>query len=192
SPIWPLERARVTMPAPLRIIFGTFGTLGEVQPVFAIAEAMLARGHEVIVLAPAVYEQGARALGFEFAPICTAEWHDRFISQKLLWDPTIGYPLLARGVAEMVEPTYEAVRAHHAPGRTVLVLSWMFLGGRIARDALEIPTVTMHPSPAVFRGHLQPPVLPPLPFAENAPAWNGIRLRAIDVLMDQVSAGPVN
>jgi len=180
------------MTAPLRIIFGTFGTLGEVQPVFAIAETMRARGHEVVVLAPAIYEQGARALGFEFSAICSAEWHERFISQKLLWDRTAGYPLLARGVAEMVEPTYEAVRAHHAPGRTVLVLSWMFLGGRIACDALQIPAVTMHPSPAVFRDHLDPPVLPPLPLAKNAPRWNGFWFRAVDLLMDRLLAGPVN
>jgi UDP:flavonoid glycosyltransferase YjiC (YdhE family) len=180
------------MTAPLRIIFGTFGTLGEVQPVFAIAETLRARGHEIVVLAPAVYEQAARALGFDFGAICTAEWHDRFISQKLLWHPNAGYPLLARGIAEMVEPTFEAVRNHHAPGRTVLALSWMFVGGRIARDALQIPTVTLHPSPAVFRSRFDPPVLPPLPFVKDAPRWNDLWFRAIDLLMDQLLAGSVN
>jgi UDP:flavonoid glycosyltransferase YjiC (YdhE family) len=68
----------------------------------------------------------------------------------------------------------------------------MFLGGRIAGEALHIPTVTTHPSPAVFRGHFEPPVLPPLPFAKNSPRWNGIWFRAIDLVMDQMLAGPVN
>lgn len=176
----------------LRIIFGTFGTFGEVQPAFAVASALRERGHEIVVLAPAVYEKSARALGFDFAPICSAEWHDAFIGQKLLWHPDFGYPVLARGVAEMVEPMYEAVVAHHRPGRTVLALSWMFLGGRVARDALQIPTVTLHPYPAILRAHAEPPVLPPLPLVKNAPRWNGAWFRAVDLLMDQLLARPVN
>jgi UDP:flavonoid glycosyltransferase YjiC (YdhE family) len=184
-----MDNKRMT---PHRIIIGTFGTFGEVQPAFAVASALRERGHEIVVLAPAVYEKSARALGFDFAPICSAEWHDAFIGQKLLWHPDFGYPLLARGIAEMVEPMYEAVVAHHQPGRTVLVLSWMFLGGRVARDALQIPTVTLHPYPAIFRDRAEPPVIPPLPLAKNAPRWNGAWFRAVDLMMDHLLARAVN
>ena len=52
-------------------------------------------------------------------------------------------------------------------------MSWMFLGARIARDALQIPTVTMHPYPTIFRSRLDPPLLPPLPLRKHAPRWNG-------------------
>lgn len=178
--------------ASLRVIFGTFGTLGEVHPVLAVASELRKRGHEIVILAPASYETNVRSLGFEFGTICSAEWHDAFIGQRLLWHPHFGYALLARGAAEVIEPAFDAVVAHHAPGRTVLVLSWMFVGGRIARDALQVPAVTMHPSPALFRDHAEPPALPPLPFRRNAPRWNGIWFRTIDLLMDHLLGRPVN
>jgi UDP:flavonoid glycosyltransferase YjiC (YdhE family) len=62
-----MDNKRMT---PHRIIIGTFGTFGEVQPAFAVASALRERGHEIVVLAPAVYEKSARAVGFDFAPIC--------------------------------------------------------------------------------------------------------------------------
>ena len=178
--------------SPLRILLGAFGTLGEIQPVIGLGATLRARGHEVRVLAPPIYEKNAKALGLDFSPVGSAEKFEQFISQKWLWRSLTAYPLLARGIADMIEPTFEAVAQHHAPRRTVLVHSWMFLGGRVARDALQIPTVTMHPYPVVFRSRLDPVELPPLPLMKGRPGWNGFWYGVTDVVMDQLLGRPVN
>ena len=183
----------LTMERPaLRVLLCAFGTLGEIHPFVALAATLRSRGHEVRVLAPQIYERNARALGLDFHAVGSPEKFERFISQRLLWHPTFGYPLLARGIAEMIEPTYEAVRQHHVPGRTVLVHSWMFLGARIARDALNIPAATLHPYPMIFRSRFDPPRIPPVPLRRNAPVWNGFWYGAIDLFMDHVLARPIN
>jgi rhamnosyltransferase subunit B len=176
----------------LRVLLCPFGTLGEIQPAIALGATLRARGHEVRILAPAIYERHARAVGLDFVAVGSAEGFDAFMAQRLLWHPTFGYPLLARGVADLIEPGYDAVRAHHAKGRTVLVHSWMFAGARIARDALNIPAVTLHPYPMIFRSSFDPPVIPPLPLRKGSPAWNGIWYGAVDLLMDHLLARPVN
>lgn len=177
---------------PLRVLLCAFGTLGEIHPFVALGATLRSRGHEVRVLAPHVYGRNARALGLDFSPVGSAEAFEQFVSQKFLWHPTFGYPLLARGVADMIGPTYEAVLQHHARGRTVLVHSWMFAGARIAQDALKIPAVTLHPYPMIFRSRLDPPRIPPLPLRRGAPAWNGLWYGVADLLMDRLLARPVN
>lgn len=180
------------MTEPLRVLLGAFGTLGEIQPVLGVGATLRARGHEVRILAPAIYAKNAEALGLNFVPLGEAEQFKRFVSQRGLWRASTAYPLLARGIAGMIEPAFDAVRAHHAPGRTVLVHSWMCLGARIARDALQIPAVTMHPYPTIFRSRLDPPLLPPVPLMRQAPRWNGFWYGITDLVMDQLLAKSVN
>jgi UDP:flavonoid glycosyltransferase YjiC (YdhE family) len=176
----------------LRVLLCPFGTLGEIQPTIALGATLRQRGHEVRILAPAIYQRNAQALGLEFVAVGSPESFEAFMAQRLLWHPTLGYALLARGVADMIEPGYAAVLAHQAKGRTVLVHSWMSVGARIARDVLNIPAVTLHPYPMIFRSRFDPPEIPPLPLRKGAPAWNGMWYGAIDLLMDHLLARPVN
>jgi UDP:flavonoid glycosyltransferase YjiC (YdhE family) len=176
----------------LRVLICPFGTLGEIQPAIALGATLRQRGHEVRILAPAVYHRHAQALGLDFVAVGSAEKFDAFMAQQRLWHPTFGYPLLAGGIVDMIEPGYAAVLAHHAKGRTVLVHSWMFVGARIAREAQNIPAVTLHPYPMIFRSRFDPPQIPPLPLRKGSPVWNDVWYRVIDRLMDHWLAGPVN
>lgn len=176
----------------LRVLLCPFGTLGEIQPAIALGATLRSRGHEVRVLAPELYRKNVQALGLDFVAVGSAQKFEAFMAQPLLWHPTLGYPRLAQGVADMIAPGYDAVRANHAKGRTVLVHSWMAAGARIARDALNIPAVTLHPYPMIFRSRFDPPTSPPLPVQGGLPAWNRLLYRGVDLLMDHWLARPVN
>ena len=176
----------------LRVLLCPFGTLGEIQPAIALGATLRQRGHDVRILAPAIYRKNAQALGLDFVAVGSAEKFEAFMAQRLLWHSALGYELLARGVADMIEPGYAAVLSHQAEGRTVLVHSWMSVGARIARDALNIPAVTLHPYPMIFRSSFDPAKTPPLPLRKGAPVWNDIWYGAVDLLMDHWLARPVN
>lgn len=53
----------------MRVVLATVGSRGDVQPMLAIAQALIARGHTPLVAAPPNFEGWVRGLGFEFAPL---------------------------------------------------------------------------------------------------------------------------
>jgi UDP:flavonoid glycosyltransferase YjiC (YdhE family) len=53
----------------LRIVLATVGSRGDVQPMLALAQALVAREHIPVVAAPPNFETWVRSLGFEFAPL---------------------------------------------------------------------------------------------------------------------------
>jgi vancomycin aglycone glucosyltransferase len=51
------------------VVLATVGSRGDVQPMLALAQALLARGHVPVVAAPPNFETWVRNLGFDFAPL---------------------------------------------------------------------------------------------------------------------------
>jgi UDP:flavonoid glycosyltransferase YjiC (YdhE family) len=54
---------------PLRVILATVGSRGDVQPMLAVAQALVARGHIPVIAAPPNFGLWIRGLGFEFAEL---------------------------------------------------------------------------------------------------------------------------
>ena len=53
----------------LRVVLAAVGSRGDVQPMLALAQALVARGHDAVVAAPANFEPWVRDLGFKFVPL---------------------------------------------------------------------------------------------------------------------------
>jgi UDP:flavonoid glycosyltransferase YjiC (YdhE family) len=53
----------------LRVVLATVGSRGDVQPMLALAQTLLARGHHPVIAAPPNFEGWVKSLGFEFAPV---------------------------------------------------------------------------------------------------------------------------
>jgi UDP:flavonoid glycosyltransferase YjiC (YdhE family) len=53
----------------LRVVLATVGSRGDVQPMLALAQACVARGHVPLIAAPLNFETWVRSLGFDFAPL---------------------------------------------------------------------------------------------------------------------------
>ena len=52
-----------------RIVFTTFGSLGDLHPYLAIARKLQARGHEPVIATSQIYQQRVEALGLAFCPV---------------------------------------------------------------------------------------------------------------------------
>ena len=65
---------------------------------------------------------------------------------------------------------------------------------RVAQDALGIPGVSVHLSPAILRSVLKPARTPPLPVSARLPrSWNRLVYSIVDALLiDRALAGPLN
>ena len=55
----------------MRVVLTTVGSRGDVQPMLAIAQMLVAHGHTPLVAAPPNFEGWVKSLGFEFAPLGT-------------------------------------------------------------------------------------------------------------------------
>jgi UDP:flavonoid glycosyltransferase YjiC (YdhE family) len=178
----------------LRILIAALGSHGDVHPFLALGQTLRRRGHDVRIIAPAMYQPLANSIGLEFVPIGTVELFERHLSRPEIWRPVRGFQLLAQSVAELIEPYYQAIVRNHQSGATVLVMSSLVLGGRVAQDALRIPAVSVHLSPAVLRSLQSPAKTPPLPASARLPRWwNRLVYWAVDALvMDRALAGPLN
>lgn len=53
----------------MRVVLATVGSRGDVQPMLALAQTLVARGHVPVVAAPPNFETWVRSLGFDFAPL---------------------------------------------------------------------------------------------------------------------------
>jgi len=178
----------------LRILIAALGSHGDVHPFLALGQTLRGRGHDVRIIAPAMYQPLANSIGLQFVPIGTVELFERHLSRPEIWRPVRGFQLLAQSVAELIEPYYQAIVRNHQSGATVLVMSSLVLGGRVAQDALGIPAVSVHLSPAILRSLQSPARTPPLPASARLPRWwNRLVYWAVDALvMDRALAGPLN
>jgi len=53
----------------MRVVLAAVGSRGDVQPMLALAQAFVARGHVPIIAAPPNFGTWVRSFGFEFAPV---------------------------------------------------------------------------------------------------------------------------
>jgi rhamnosyltransferase subunit B len=180
--------------SPIRILIAALGSHGDVHPFLGLGRTLLARGHEVQLIAPAMYEAMARSLGLQFVPIGTVEQFERHSSRADLWHPRKGFQVIAEATGEFLGDYYRTLREHCEPGRTILVLSSLALGGRVVQDVLGVPAVSVHLSPSVFRSVHKPAKTPPLPVTDWMPAgWNRLIFAGADLLgIDPLLGGPVN
>ncbi len=141
---------------------------GNVPPQLALARKLIARGHQVRVLADPTIERSARAAGCEFSPWVTAPHRVNLDpSTDLLQDWTFTNPLsmfrhamkvfFCGPAARFADDTAAVIGAH---GPDVVLVDWALFGATIPAKAMRIPCATvvpniyMHPTPGI------PPVGP--------------------------------
>lgn len=137
------------------------GSLGDVNPMLAIARVMQSEGREVLFLAAERYLPLAQRAGLKTHPLFDEQQFAHFVSDPDLWHPRRGIrKIFENAVNSVLKSHYEWLEEHCTPGKTLLVSHLLDLSGRIYRD--KHPTtrlVSVIPAPVPLRSFTEPPRL---------------------------------
>ena len=150
----------------MRIVFATFGTFGDVNPLIGIGSELVRRGHTVVLAAPEMFRQQAASGGLGFAPVRPEQKADDAAMIAMIYDRKRG---TERGLREFLFPalrhSYEdlldAVEAEG--GADLLVTGELAYAGPLVAEMTGICWASYVLAPFSFFSAWDPPVLPPYP-----------------------------
>jgi UDP:flavonoid glycosyltransferase YjiC (YdhE family) len=151
----------------LRIILSNIGTLGDSNPLIAIALELKRRGHVPVMVLPPVYESRIRPLGLEFHPVRPdIDPTDTVVAEKV-YDVKTGteyglrnflFPVLRQTYADLLAAVTRPERAD------LLLLGELNYAGPLVAEVTGIPWASYVLAPLSFFSAFDPPVLPPYPW----------------------------
>ncbi len=146
-----------------RVVLTTFGSLGELHPVLAVALGLKARGHHAVVATSEAYRPKVESLGLGFATLRPdlPDWTDDPGSMARIMDLRRGPERIIR---EMMMPvlcqSYDDTLAA-AEGADLLLSHPLTFATRLVAEKVGLPWASTALSPlSFFSGH-DPPVLAP-------------------------------
>ncbi|HLH55229.1 MAG TPA: glycosyltransferase [Verrucomicrobiae bacterium] len=152
-----------------RIVFATFGSLGDLHPLIAIAFEMKRRGHEVDFCTSQTYRSKLEGLGFGFhsmRPDVTPENGEGRDLVKKIFDPRRGAEHLICGVLlPYLRESYEDLRnAITQPRKAdLLICGELVYAAPIVAEELGLAWATYVTTPMSFFSAFDLPILPPVP-----------------------------
>lgn len=165
-----------------RFLLTAYGSRGDVQPLFALALALRAAGHDALVAAPANFSTFAASLGVPFRAVGSDI--DRFFADSRL------------GLARMVAALRSELGAHvealaeAASGCVAVVGAGVPVAAPTAAELHGIPYIFVAYAPVVLPSRHHPP---PAVGAQSLPAWSNAALwSATRALLDGAARGELN
>ena len=147
----------------MRIAFASFGSLGDLYPLLAIAVAAQGRGHDVAVAASPNYEDHVRRAGMEFYPLRPAIPSDP-TRLAYYFDMRRGPERLLREVAFAEIANTHADLCLLAKGADLLVVGELLYTAPIVAEEMGVPWMNVVLAPTSFLSASDPCVLAPAPF----------------------------
>ncbi len=147
----------------MRIAFASFGSLGDLHPLLAMAVAAQGRGHDVAVAASPNYEDNVRRAGVEFYPLRPAIPRDP-ARLAYYFDMRRGPERLLREVAFAELADTHADLRSVAKGADLLVVGEFLYTASIVAAERGIPWMNVILAPTSFLSAGDPCVLAPAPF----------------------------
>ena len=150
----------------MRIVLSNIGTMGDINPLVALALELKRRGHEPVLAAPAVYGPKIAPLGIEFAPVRPDIDPSNTALAAMIYDVRKG---TERGLREFLFPvltdTYsDLLAAATVPARAdLLLVGELNYAGPIVAAVTGIPWASYLLAPISFFSAYDPPVLPMYP-----------------------------
>lgn len=173
----------------MRVLIAAVGSRGDVQPMLALAMALRARGHEVLVSAPPDFEAWARELGL---PFLASGRNVQEVLTEHAADIGVNPLRILRGIRKIFaeeiprsfERTLSAVR-----GCDAIVCAGQFAASSVA-EKLGIPCVSVVYSPTMLRSSHHPPFVA---HRQAMPRWmNTFLWAASGVMINHMLRDPVN
>lgn len=161
---------------PLHVLLVALGSSGDVHPFVGVGRELRRRGHAVTLAAAGWFRDVVERAGLGFIDPAPEIDFVAEIGDPDLWRPMRGTRLVLDVFARpLLEPVWRLVTdtlaSDRASGRrTIVAASSLALGARVARETHGLPYVSVHLSPALFRGGDPGPRIPGL-LVHRGPAW---------------------
>jgi len=155
----------------MRFVLSALGSAGDVHPFIAIAQALLARGHAVRLIASPYFEERVRTAGVDFVALGSTADYERVLQRPDLWHPRRGARLVIDELLDRLPEAYATVAAVAVPG-DILVGSSLSWAVRLLQERHGYATATVHLSPTLLMSATDPAVIPGLGALAWMPAWS--------------------
>jgi UDP:flavonoid glycosyltransferase YjiC (YdhE family) len=130
----------------VKYLLVTIGSIGDLMPFLAVADALRQRGHTVVIASNAGYAALVSASGFQFSIVSDRPLQS--LDDVLTRDPGGAWEKVRKDVLVPATGPVRDFIAHHAQnGPCKVVASWSAFGARLAQRELEIPLCTAYLSP---------------------------------------------
>ena len=150
----------------MRIVLSNIGTLGDVNPLIAVALELKRRGHVPVMALPEVYRLRIRPLELEFHAVRPDIDPFNAILAEMVYDVKHGtehglrdflFPVLRQTYDDLLDAATKPERAD------LLLLGELNYAGPIVAEITGIPWASYVLAPISFFSAFDPPVLPPYP-----------------------------
>lgn len=153
-----------------RIVFATFGSLGDLHPYIAVARELARRGHRPVIASFAEFREIVDAAGVGFAPMRPdmAGFGDRAAMMKRLIDPWRGPEIMVRGMfMPHLRESYEDL-ARACRDADLLVTHPLAFAGPLLAQKESLRWASTALSPITLFSAIDPPVFPAAPWMQWA------------------------
>jgi rhamnosyltransferase subunit B len=150
----------------MRIVLTTFGTLGDVHPLIAIALEMRRRGHTPVLAVPEIFREKIEPLGLAFVKVGPTLRPDDPQQVALLMDIHKGTERTLREVLfPAIRQSYDELLAavQSGGGADLLVAGELTYQAPVVAEVTGIPWTSYVLAPLSFFSAYDAPVLPPYP-----------------------------
>ena len=150
----------------MRIVFSTYGTFGDVNPLIALSLELKRRGHRPVLAVPEMFRPKIEPLGIGFAPVRPEQDPNDTRLIAMIYDIKHGtetglrkflFPALRESYTDLLA----AVEAEG--GADLLVTGELAYAGPIVAEKTGVPWASYVLAPFSFFSGYDPPVLPPYP-----------------------------
>jgi rhamnosyltransferase subunit B len=150
----------------VRIVLSNIGTLGDINPLIALALELKRRGHIPVMALPAVYGARIEPLNLEFHPIRPDIDPTNSVLVEMIYDVKKGTETgLRKFLFPVLRQTYDdLLHAATRPARAdLLLLGELNYAGPLVAEVAGIPWASYVLAPLSFFSAFDPPVLPMYP-----------------------------
>ncbi|MBS1984093.1 MAG: glycosyltransferase family 1 protein [Bdellovibrionales bacterium] len=175
-----------------KIVFTTFGSLGDLHPMMALALEMKTRGHECVIATHELYRNKIENEGLEFYPLRPhLDPEDKDLISRVLGNPEGSQHLTREVLMPALRHTFDDV-AEALRGADLLVNHMLVYAGPHAAEFLRVPWVSVALSPICLFSAYDPPTLPDYPLLNRllrtGPFVTKVLLRTVQLATRQWAA----
>ena len=174
----------------LRVVLATVGSRGDVQPMLAIAQVLVAHGHTCVVAAPPNFEGWVTSLGFEFAPLgADMQVYMQENRQGMGGNPLKMLRVASRYFSEQI-PLQVKQLVPVCQGAQAILWGGIAMAAPSVAEHLRLPILGVLFTTCMLPSSLHPPPMVPW---HGMPHWmNDLLWRANRMLGDKLASGTLN